>query len=206
MSAAASMKSATFMKSSSLNPREVNAGAPTYSNAAGIQGALVLGRRVLVESDVAEFTNAFESRAVQTFAFQVDQHQMIVRATRDEIKFEFEKTVGKSLGIPQHLSLILSEHGRIGLTESDGDATNRVHVRTALQSREECLIDSLGQIVHDGFSGLLFQFSHALPVEDQTRSGAPKRFVRSAGDDVAVVKRVGVHLGCNESSHVSHVG
>ena len=53
----------------------------TYSNAAGIQGALVLGRRVLVESDVAEFTNAFESRPVQTFAFQVNQHQMIVRAT-----------------------------------------------------------------------------------------------------------------------------
>ena len=43
-------------------------------------------------------------------------------------------------------------------------------VKSTLQSREECLIDSLGQIVHDGFSGLLFQFSHALPVEDQTRS------------------------------------
>ena len=63
------------------NPLERSSTVLTYSNAAGIQGALVLGRRVLVESDVAEFTNAFESRPVQTFAFQVNQHQMIVRAT-----------------------------------------------------------------------------------------------------------------------------
>ena len=40
------------------NPLERSSTVLTYSNAAGIQGALVLGRRVLVESDVAEFTNA----------------------------------------------------------------------------------------------------------------------------------------------------
>ena len=42
------------------------------------------------------------------------------------------------------MSLILSEHGRIGLTKSDGDATNRVHVRTAYIEQWKRLIKKTG--------------------------------------------------------------
>ena len=51
--------------------------------------------------------------------------------TRNEIKIQFEETVGESFGVSQHLSLILSEHRRVGLTEGHCHASDGVHVRTA---------------------------------------------------------------------------
>ena len=54
--------------------------------------------------------------------------------------------------------------------ESHSNACYLVVVRATLEAGEHSVVDSVFEVVHDRFAGLLFYFPHAFPIEDEARS------------------------------------
>ncbi len=81
-----------------------------------------------------------ELLAVYAVVAEVDEYQMVVSTVADELETVFHQFLGKPLCVSCYLQGIGLELGRIGLSKSDSDGRNGMHVWPALKTGEYCLV------------------------------------------------------------------
>mmetsp|Transcript_19009 Transcript_19009/g.49023 ORF Transcript_19009/g.49023 Transcript_19009/m.49023 type:complete len:480 (+) Transcript_19009:255-1694(+) len=175
-----------------------------HPDAAGNEGALVTGHRVLVERDRGPLEHRLDTCTVDAHRLQVHKQQVVVRPARDDRVAELAERIGERGRVAEDLLLILLELRRGRLLKGDRERRDRVVVRAALVPREHRRVDRPLQVVHD-LLALLADGAHALAVEDHRAARATERFVRGGGHHVGVLKRTGHHARRHEPGDVRHV-
>lgn len=115
---------------------------------------------------------------------------MIVCSSSDKDVSKLLECLAKSMGVLLDLGNVFAKERGVGLTKSDGDGSDRVLMRTALNTGEDGVVDLL-----------LERFA----VKDETGSWASERLVGRCGDHVAVFKRVVALLRGDNATDVGHV-
>mmetsp|Transcript_98064 Transcript_98064/g.219445 ORF Transcript_98064/g.219445 Transcript_98064/m.219445 type:complete len:239 (-) Transcript_98064:866-1582(-) len=162
-------------------PRSHRRGA--NAKAIRVHGALIARNGVLVEHDGSLFANGLSFRAVHLLGAEVDEEEMVVRATGDEIEAAPLQGLPEGLGVLHHLLLVQAELRRHGLLQRHSQGGDGLVVRAALEAREHSCVDPLLQVVHDRVA-LLVHTLLTLAEEDHRTTRAPQRLVRGGRDDI----------------------
>ena len=115
---------------------------------------------------------------------------MIVGAAGDDPKACILQLSSKNLSILDDLGLILFELGLKRFIEAGCLCSDGMHERTALSTRENTLVDSLG----------IFFLA-----EDEAAAGAAKGLMSGAGYNICVFYGVHMKTGCNKAGDMSHI-
>ncbi len=121
---------------------------------------------------------------------QVNQHQVVVGAAGDEREALLQQRAGEHLRVAHDLALILAEEEALRLLEADGLGGHHVHLRPALQAREDRAVD-VARVLLRG--------------EDERAARPAEGLVGGGGHDVADRHRVGVHTCRHEPRDVRDV-
>ena len=97
---------------------------------------------------------------------------MVVRAAADEVDALGKQRLRKSLGIGDHLLLILFEFGRESLLERNRLRRDDVHERAALRAGEDGLVDELSKLLVVG--------------HDETASRSAQRLVGGGSHEIRI--------------------
>ncbi len=122
---------------------------------------------------------------------EIDQHQMIVRAARDDIEPILHQRRRQRAGIGDDLPRIGLELGLQCFLERHGLGRDDVHQRAALQAGEHGRVDLLGHLLVIG--------------EDHAAARTAQRFVRGRRRDVGMRHWRGMNAAGDEAGDVGHV-
>mmetsp|Transcript_5467 Transcript_5467/g.19950 ORF Transcript_5467/g.19950 Transcript_5467/m.19950 type:complete len:215 (-) Transcript_5467:873-1517(-) len=171
-------------------------GGGTDADAAGDDGGAVAGHGVLVEGDGGALQHGLHARAVEALGAQVQQHEVVVGAARDQRVPQLQQPRRQRLAVAHHLLLVHCEGRLRGLLERHRQRADGVVVRAALQSREHGVVDrSLEAVAH----------LPAASEENHAAARTPQRLVRRGGHNVAVLEGVGCHARRHQAAHVRHI-
>jgi hypothetical protein len=131
----------------------------------------VVRDHVLVAGDANSLQRIFEFLALDSGIFQVDQDQVVIRPSGDEIQAPFQQPICQHLAIFDDLAGVLLELGLQRFAEGDGLAGDGVHQRATLHAGEDAAVDLLGEL---------------FAAEDHTSAGPPQRLVGRRGYDLGV--------------------
>ena len=130
--------------------------------------------------------------AGDVFADEVEQHQVILGATRDDVIAAREEDFDHRLGVIQHLFLVFGERRIQRFEEGNRFRRDHLHQRAALHTGEDSGIEFLLQL----FIGA---------GEDETAARAAQGFVRGGGNDIGNRHRVRVQPRCDQPGDVRHI-
>ena len=136
-----------------------------------------------------QLQHSLHATTVHAKRSQIAQHQVVVRAFRNDLHAVFFQSVNHRNHVLHDLLLVLDEFLRLRLLQSDGQTRDGVVVRPTLQSRENGKVNLLLVIVHDVFPRLLVHALLPFAVKDHRPSRTSQRFVRRRRDHVGVFKR-----------------
>ncbi|OQA93267.1 MAG: hypothetical protein BWY25_03114 [Chloroflexi bacterium ADurb.Bin222] len=168
------------------------------AHAGGVGGGGIAGNGVAVGNDACDVEQAgggiaHQRRAIGAFeALAVNEHHVAVGAAvghADALGFQGDR---QRAGVGDGLVLQGLELLRLRQAHGCGDASDGVHVRSALQAGEDGAVEFPGE---QGFVG-----------EDDAAAGAIQRFVGGEGDDVGDAHRAGESAGCYHAGDVCDVG
>ena len=166
-------------------------GIGLISYAARDEGRLRVARyRVLVYRDENLVESLLEFLSRKGERTKVAEHEVVVRAARDESKALGEKPVGESARVLHYLLLICLEFGLQSLAERYSLRRDHVHERTALRAGEYSLVYRLRVFVSAHY--------HAA-------AGTSEGLVSRRRDDVRVGHGRGMKSRRDKSRDVSHV-
>ena len=121
-------------------------------------------------------TSAFsETLPLQPLRAQVDQHQVVVGAARDDVEAEALQLLGERAGVLHDVLRVDLEVGAKRLAEGDRLRGDHMHQRPALQAGEDRGVDLLRHLLVVG--------------EDQAAARAAQRLVRRRGHDMRMRDR-----------------
>lgn len=180
-------------------------GGRTNTDTTGAESRFVTRHGVLVARNVDLFQDGFDAGTVNAVGAQVDEDHVAVGAVGDELVSVFLEGDLESLCVLDGLFLVLTEFGRGGLLERNGQSGDGVVVRTTLVTREDGEVDGTFEIVEDLLAGLGVGAAHTLAEEDHGTTGSAEGFVGGGGDDVGVLKGRRNDAGSNQTRNVSHV-
>ena len=123
-------------------------------------------------------------------AAQVEQHEMIVRAARDEAEPALDKRIGQRSSILDHVFGIRPEFGLHRLTQAHGLGRDDVHERAALRAGKDGAVNPLAEF---------------LLRQDHTAARAAQRLVRGGGDDVGIRHGAFMLAAGDQARDVRHV-
>src|SRR5215216_7752238 len=101
---------------------------------------------VLVAGDADGLQRIFQFLACDTGIFQVDQDQVVVRSSGDEIQAPSQEPLGQRLAVLDDLAGVLLELGLQRFSQGYGLAGDRVHQRATLHAGEDTAVDLLGEL------------------------------------------------------------
>ena len=117
-------------------PRDVTAGVPRR-NPAGAEGlARIIRNGVVVADDAGVVERLCAPSCRHFFVRQIDEHQMVVGAARDQRESARHQFRRQRLGVAHDRCRVVFERGRRRLLERDADRGGGVVMRPALQARE----------------------------------------------------------------------
>lgn len=159
---------------------------------AGDEGRpLLAGHRVLVHGDPREAEHALRLLAGVLETGQVDEHQVVVRAARDELEAALHETRGHGLGVGEHAIDVGRELRTERLAERHRLAGDDVHERPALGTGEDRVVEVLHPIS---------------PTEGYTTPRTTQGLVGGARHVLAVREGAGVPPDGDHPGHVGDVG
>ena len=169
------------------------------------KSALVAGHCVLVAGDVDLLEKSLNTGAIEFKRAEIDQHHVRVGAVRHKRVAELLELVLQSLGVVNHLLLVLLELGGSSLLEGDSKGGDGVVVGTALVAGEDGEVDPVLQVIERLLASLGVNGPDALAEEDHGTARATERLVGGGGDDIGVLERRGDNTGGNKAGNVGNV-
>ena len=145
---------------------------------------------VLVNCDAGPVENFLCFFAVNFLWAKIDEHQMIIGASRDDAITMFGQAGGKRFGVEYNLPLIFAELRLKRFMKANGFCRDHMHERAALHAGENGRIELLGK----------FLFAH-----DDAAARAAQTFVRRGGYKLRVRNRTRMLTSRNKSGDVRHV-
>ena len=137
---------------------------------------------------------------------QVDEHQVVVRAARDDLVAALDEGGGHGCGVLLHLRLILLVGGFQRFAEGYGLGGDDVLQRTALDAREDGRIEDLRHHLHDALRrGLAPGVLEVLAHQDDAAARAAQGLVGRRGDDMRVFHGVLQQPRGDQTGRVGHV-
>ena len=155
------------------------------------RGERLEGDRVLVDRDVDLVEEILRLLAREVLAREIDEHEVVVRAARDDAEPVLRELVREHGGVLHDLLGIRLERGLQRLAERDGLRRDDVHERAALDAGEDSLVELLAEL------GVL--------AEDHAAARAAQRLVRRRRHDVGVRHRARMEAGGDEAGDVRDV-
>ena len=152
-----------------------------------------------------QLQHSLHATTVHAKRSQIAQHQVVVRAFRNDLHAVFFQSVNHRNHVLHDLLLVLDEFLRLRLLQSDGQTRDGVVVRPTLQSRENGKVNLLLVIVHDVFPRLLVHALLPFAVKDHRPSRTSQRFVRRRRDHVGVFKRRRDQFRGDQTGNVRHI-
>ena len=122
---------------------------------------------------------------------EIEEHQVVVRAARHEFKALGKELFGKRLGVCDDLFLVGDEGGLQRLAEADGFRRDDVEQGTALDPREDRLVDLLRDLFVVG--------------EDQTAARTAQGLVGRRRHDVGVGQGRGMEPRGDQPRDMRHI-
>mmetsp|Transcript_3360 Transcript_3360/g.10545 ORF Transcript_3360/g.10545 Transcript_3360/m.10545 type:complete len:487 (+) Transcript_3360:1887-3347(+) len=174
------------------------------AQAGGDERAAVAGDGVLVGADVGKLQHALRASAVHTLAAEVQQHQVVVGASRHDVEAAALQRAAECLRVLQDLLLVRAELGCLGHLERGGQCGDGVVVRAALQTGEDGEVDALLQVVL-GLSPLGIHRTDALAIEDHGPTRPAQGLVRGGRDHVRVLEGRRDDARSHQARDVGHV-
>ncbi len=156
-----------------MKPRVVMAGDPTRMPLVtnGLSGSLGIAFLLVVMPTL--FEQVLGHLAGDAGRAQVDEHEVVVGAARDEAQTALDHRRPHRLGVDDDLVDVGLELGLHGLTEGDRLGSDDVLERAALQAREDRLVQR---------GRPLFLAQH------EARTRAAQRLVRGRGHEIGVAE------------------
>ena len=129
--------------------------------------------------------------AGQLFRPQIDQHQMVVGAARDQRIAARQDRRGERLGVGDHRMGVVLEFRRQRLGEGDRLGGDHMHQRAALQARKDRRIDLFGEALVVG--------------QDHAAARAAQGLVGRGGDDMGVRERRGMRAARHQPGEMRDI-
>mmetsp|Transcript_25137 Transcript_25137/g.62234 ORF Transcript_25137/g.62234 Transcript_25137/m.62234 type:complete len:287 (+) Transcript_25137:521-1381(+) len=177
----------------------------TDSDSIWVHSAFVSWYGVFVDGDVDKLADLLGLGAAQALGPQVNQYQMVVRATGHQVETPCHELLAHSHRVFLDLLLVLTELGRRRLFQCDGECSDDVVVWAALHARKHRSVDLVLYVIHYRLS-LLVDALLPLPIEDHGPPGPPQALVCGRRHHIAVVKRRRHHSRRHQTRYVCHVG
>jgi hypothetical protein len=188
------------------NPRVVVAGVPRRIPEACVRRQRVERDRVLVDRDPDFVEERLSLLAGDTERRHVDEHQVVVRAARDDPGPAFSERIGELGRVLDRSPLVALERLTGGELQADGLARDHVHQRPTLDAGEHGLVDLRRERRLDGREiGLVHARRELLAAEDQAAATAAERLVRGRRDDVGMWERARMDTRRDQPGDVGHV-
>jgi hypothetical protein len=156
-----------------------------------MRSPLVLnGVEVEGDADPVEHPGGVPAGEILVDGAEIEQHQVVVGATRHEAYALGQQTLGHRRGVAQDPGGVLPELIGVVLAETHGLGRDLALDGSPLAAGKDRLVDQLGVF---------------LGGEDQPSPRAAQRLVGGGGDDVGVLHRVGEHLPGHQADEVGGV-
>ena len=184
-------------------------GGGTYAKTAGGKSAAgVKGHHVLVHGDIGlhQFLLCETAGEIREFGAQVNEHEVVVGAVRDDLVALVQEFHAHGFGVGQHLLLVFNVFRLGSLVEGYGLGGDHVLQRAALYAGEDAGIEDGTHLLDLSLrSGETPGVVKVLAHEDDTAAGTAKRLVGGGSDNMSVFDGVLQETGGNEAGGVGHV-
>ena len=184
-------------------------GRSADAEAGGLECAAAVKRNhVLVDGDAGadESLLGHLSGQVGELRTKVDQHQVVVGATGDDVVSLLDECLGEGLGVLLDLDLVVTELRLQSLVEGDGLCGDAVLERTALDAREYGGVDHgthlLDLALRRGDAPGVVEI---LADEDDAAARTAEGLVRGGCDDVGILHGVLKQTRGDEAGGMCHV-
>jgi hypothetical protein len=180
-------------------------GGGTDTDTAGGKGRLVTGDGVLVAGNVDLLKNGLDTSTIQGLGAKVQENHVAVGTVGDELVAQGLELFLKSLGVLDHLLLVLLELRGGSVLERNRKSGDGVVVGTTLVARENGEVNGALKVIQDVLAGLGVGVAYTLAEEDHGTTGTTERLVGSGGDNIGVLEGRGDNASSNQTGDVSHV-
>lgn len=143
--------------------------------------------RVPIQGDGRRLANFFDLRPRQTMRSDIPKNEVVVRAVARKLVAFLFQDLSQRLGIANDVFRVIDELRSVHVQELRRQGADLMVVRSALKAGENCHVDALLNV---WIPFRIFEENHSRP-------GATQRFVRRGRDDVAMLERRRVLLGCH---------
>ncbi len=177
----------------------------TNTDTAGCKGRLVTGDGVLVASNVDLLKNSLDTSTVQRLRAKVQEDHVAVGTVGDELVAHDLELFLKSLGVLDHLLLVLLELRGGSVLKRNRESGDGVVVGTTLVARENGEVNGALKVIHDVLASLGVGVADTLAEEDHGTTGTTKGLVGGGSNNIGVLERRGDNASSNQTGDVSHV-
>ena len=169
-------------------------GGRSDAQTAGLEGAAAVeGHHVLVDGDVGghEGVLGFLTGELGELGAEVDEHQVVVGTTGDDLVALVDEGFAHHLGVLHHLLDVLVVAVGQSFAEGDGLGGDDVLQRTALGAGEHGAVEQSAHLLDLALrGGLAPRIVEVLTHEDHTAAGSAEGLVGRRGDDVAIFQGI----------------